>query len=398
MARRVWLLLIVASCSQAPRDEGYVPGGRDLPESAHEAYREALLHEWQGERAEALRIQERLARRYPLRLAIHLRRLRLARELEGVEKSAAFYEPPPPGMDAERAEILATLARIPPEETAKQREVLVFAAQREPTEPWWRLALADVDLSSHEAVSARADRERELGRVEASENLVREAREDLDRARDDAREALRLDEGIAEGETLLGYIYSRRADLADGIEERDRWRRLAGEHYARALALDPADLPALLNAAENSIYFDRFEDAAKLLQQAVELAPRASLAWVNLGYAYYAGGRLKEAKACYEEALRLQPDNARLRTAYADTLRSLKETDDAVRELERALEQVGEDRDLKASIVFKLAAIHEYEERYRQAIKAYERYIALGGPDRAKANSRIRHIYRHAFE
>jgi tetratricopeptide (TPR) repeat protein len=301
-------------------------------------------------------------------------------------------------VDAERAGILATLARLPPGEVAKQREVLLFAVQREPAEPWWRLALADADLSSHEAVSARAERERDLGRVEASEELVLEAREDLDRARADAEEALRLDPGIAEGETLLGYVYSRRADLADGIEERDRWRRLAGEHYARALSLDPADLPALLNAAENAIYFDEFEEAAKLLSQAVELAPKAALAWVNLGYAYYAGGRLKEAKACYAQALRLRPEDARLRTAHADALRSLDRNEEAVRELERALEQVGGDDELRADIVFKLAAIHEYEERYREAIRAYERYIALGGPDRAKANSRIRHIYRHAFE
>ena len=267
MARRAWLLLILASCSQAPRDEGYVPGGTDLPGSAQDAYRQALLHEWQGERAEAMRIQEDLARRYPLRLAFHLRRLRLARELKGSEGSAAFYEPPPPGVDAQRAEILATLARLPPDEVAKQREVLAFAVQREPKEPWWRLALADVELSSHESVSARADRERELGRVEASEALVVEAQEDLDRARAEAEEALQLDPGIAEGETLLGYIYSRRADLAGGIEERDKWRRLAGEHYTAALTLDPVDLPALLNAAENSIYFDEFEDAAKLLKQ-----------------------------------------------------------------------------------------------------------------------------------
>ena len=398
MARLAWLILIAAACAQTPREEGYVPGGADLPASAHETYRQALLHEWQGERAEALREQEKLARRYPLRVAFHLRWLRLARELKGPEKAAASYEPPPPGVDSERAGVYATLARLPPEDVAGQRDVLAFAVQREPNEPWWRLALADVEISSHDAVSARAERERDLGRVETSEESVREAQEDLDRARKEAEEALRLDPGIAEAETMLGYICSRRADLGRGIEERDKWREQAGDHYAKALALDPSDLPALLNAAENFIYFDRFEDAARLLQQAVELAPKAPLAWVNLGYAYNAAGRLQQAKACYQEALRLRPSDARLRTAYADTLRSLEESDEAVRELERALKEVGEDSDLRASIVFKLAAIHEYEERYRDAIQAYEKYIQLGGSESAKARSRIRHIYRHAFE
>ena len=47
---------------------------------------------------------------------------------------------------------------------------------------------------------------------------------------------------------------------------------------------------------------------------------------------------------------------------------------------------------------FKLAAIYEFAGRYRDAIDEYERYIQLGGPESAKARSRVRHIFENAFE
>jgi hypothetical protein len=56
------------------------------------------------------------------------------------------------------------------------------------------------------------------------------------------------------------------------------------------------------------------------------------------------------------------------------------------------------DRVLEAEIAFKLAAIHEFERRYREAVKEYEHHIELGGHDAAKARSRIRHIYEGTAE
>ena len=398
MARRhLTVLLLVAACAQTQRS-GYVPGREDLPGSVRSDYRLAVTLEYQSKRKEALEVLDELTVRYPLRVAFHMRRLRLDRLLNGAEHAAGLYDPPPPGLGAERAGIFASLARLPETELAERRDVLTFAAQREPEEPWWRLALGDLELSAHEIVKAKSERERELGRVESADETRAESAAILDRAREEVESALALDPRLAEGETMLGYILTRKADLAGAIESRDEARREGGKHYVKALEIDPEHLPALLNLAENEIYFDRYSEAVELLQVAVKLAPAEPLVWNNLGYSYYAGGRLSQAQACYEKALGLDPGDARLRTAYADTLRRLDKPDDAVGELNRARDDAGDDRVLRAQIVFKLAAIHEHLERYREAIREYERYIELGGKDSAKARSRIRQIYRHAFE
>jgi hypothetical protein len=70
----------------------------------------------------------------------------------------------------------------------------------------------------------------------------------------------------------------------------------------------------------------------------------------------------------------------------------------ALEELERARGDAGDDRALLAEIAFKMAAIQEHERRYEDAVLNYQRHIDLDGRDAAKARSRIRHIYEHAYE
>ncbi|MHC4932657.1 MAG: tetratricopeptide repeat protein, partial [Planctomycetota bacterium] len=182
------------------------------------------------------------------------------------------------------------------------------------------------------------------------------------------------------------------------IDSRDQWREKAEEHYLQAVHIDPGSVAARLDLAENYLYFDRYSEAADHLLDASALAPSEPMIWNNLGFTYYATGRLSSAVSCYEKALELEPQNARSRTALSDCLRRLGRVSDAAAELTRAREDAGEDRDLQAEIAFKLGAIHEHESRYRQAVQEYRRHVDLGGKDTAKARSRIRSIYETAFE
>ncbi len=397
MSGRALLISLAAACASMPSSE-YVPGGEGLPGSARVAYRLALERERNGDLPGALAIFAQLCTEHPLRISFHLRRVRLARARMGSEAAAALYEPPPPGVDAERAGIFAQFARIPEEDLAGRKTVLEFAAEREPTEPYWRLAMADVEVTAHQQLVERARTERGLGRAQAAAVTDVEAGAVLDRARQLAEAALSLDAGFAEAHVLLGYIGTALADLQQEMEQRDHWRAVADGHYTDALALDPGSLPALLNRAENHLYFDRYAEAAKDLRRAAELAPRQPLVWTNLGYTHYALGQLGPAVASYREALLLEPADARARTALSDCLRRQGDMEGAVGELERARDDAAEDRPLRAEIAFKLAAIHEYERRYAEAVQQYEAHIELGGRDAAKARSRIRHIYESAYE
>jgi len=391
------LVLLFAACASTPKSE-YVPGGTSLPGKAKREYRRALDLERAGDSERALALLGDLCTRYPLMLGIHLRRLRLALDTEGVEAAVALYEPPPPGVDPERAAVLVALARTPDDDIAARTAILESATARLPENALWRLALADVRLTAHDIAAARAKREGELGNVQAAAVSAEEAARLLEEARQDAETALQYDPDLMEAHLMLGFLYTRKADLEPKREDADAPRRTAEYHYTQAIAKDPACLSARLNLAENYLYFGNYKDAAKQLEVALRLAPKEPIAWNNLGYTYYSLGYLDDAVTAYGESLRLDPSNARVRTALADGLRRLDKPEEAVTELIRARKDAGDDRELQAEIALKLAAIHEQEKRYREAVLEYQRYIDLGGSQAAKAESRLRAIYEGAFE
>jgi len=391
------LLLLCAACMTDGAGT-YVPGGEGLDRSARRRYREAVRRERRGDPEEAREILDALCAAHPLRLGIHLHRLRLVRRLEGPDAAAALYDPPPPGIDPERAGILAELARLPAGDPARRKELLEYAAGREPGEPFWMLGLADVAITTHDLLVARANNERSLGQVQDAERTLAESRAALDGARKAAREAAALDAGLAEAQLMLGFIETRAAGVASDPDARDAHREQAVEHGERAIRLDPGSIEGRINLAEAYLYFNRHGKAIEVLTVASELAPRDPRIWNNLGYTYYAIGQLAEAIRCYELALLHAPEDVRIRVALSDCERRRGRTGEAVAQLEQARGEAGGDRELLATIAFKLGAIHEFEGRYAQAVEEYERYIELGGEQAAKARSRVRHIFEHAFE
>lgn len=395
--RGLAFVLLAAACSSPPRSD-YVPGGEGLPSRARVEYRRAVAKERAGDTDGALKSLDDLASTCPLDLGIHLYRLRLTRIARGADAAVALYDPPPPGVDPERAAVLVALARTPEEDVAQRMAILESAAAREPGNCFWRLALADVRLAAHDVVVGRAEEERTLGRVQESAQSYIEAARLAEEARQDAETALQYDPELAEAHVLLGFLYTRKADLLPQRERRDEMRNSAEYHYREALKLDPANLAARIDLSENLLYFGRYSDANRELEVALRVSPREPLVWNNLGFAAYCTGRLDKAVEYYQEALRLDPGNARVRTALADALRRLDRSDEAVKYLEQARRDAAGDRWLEAEIAFKLGAIHEYERRYGEAVKEYQAHIDLGGRDAAKAKSRIRHIYEGAFE
>jgi tetratricopeptide (TPR) repeat protein len=395
--RGLLLLLLATACSSAPRSS-YVPGGAALPARPRADYRRAVAKERALDREGALVILDELSLSYPLDLGIHLHRLRLTRSLRGAEAAAALYEPAPPGVDPERAAVLVALARTPEDDVSARMAILESAAAREPGNPFWRLALADVRLAAHDVVVRRAEEERSLGRLQESAESYIDAARLAEESRQDAETALQYDPRLAEAHLLLGFLWTRQADLLPQRERRDELRNSADYHYREALKLDPANLAARINLAENLLHFGHYEDASDELEIALRIGPNEPLVWINLGYCAYCTGLLDKAVKCYEQALRLEPENARTRTALADVLRRLGRSADAIKDLERARRDAMGDRALEAEIAFKLAAIHEFERRYGDAVKEYQTHIDLGGHDAAKARSRIRHIYEGGSE
>jgi tetratricopeptide (TPR) repeat protein len=394
----VVIFFLAAACSSGAGGR-YVPGGQDLDEKTRMQYRDAVQRERRGDPVGALKILDEICAAQPSLLGLHLHRLRLSRQIYGAETAAELYAPPPAGFDSERAGILVELARLPSDDPARRKALLEYAVAREPDEPFWHLGLADVGLTAHRLLMERSNRDRSLGRLQAETQSREEAVAALDRARKEAQEAARLDPLLSESELLLGFIQTRAADLEGDPNARDKIRATAQTHYERALALDPDSLEGRINLAETHLYFDRFEKAAAELRKATEIAPRDPKLWNNLGYTYYSVGQLTDAVTCYRRVLEFGGPDARARIALSDCERRLGNTKQATTELETARNEAdAEDRELRAVIAFKLAAIYEFDEEYRKAVAEYERHIELGGKHADKARSRVRFIYEHAFE
>lgn len=230
--------------------------------------------------------------------------------------------------------------------------------QREGSSPVPRPGVADE--RAHRAFK-QAIEQLERGRLEAAEQLL--------------HEAIGFDPALAEAHYRLGWIYEQRGALVDAadchelavhfepeniqahaalaaLHRLQRRHANALEHYQRVVELNPDDAAAHTNLClalhelaayetaryhgERAIAIDpklpeahhnlglvlrELGDAALAVQhfqRALELKARAEIA-AGLAHAYRDLGRLKEAIAAYDRALRLKPDlgDAIINRAYA---------------------------------------------------------------------------------
>ena len=115
-------------------------------------------------------------------------------------------------------------------------------------------------------------------------------------ASNEYRASLSKRPGFVEALLGLGKVEGELGDRAGARRE-----------YERALAASPNDpMVAMIYAvflAKNGLN----GDAVALYRRAIAIAPDYLQAWVNLGALYRDQGKFKEAKECYEQAIRLAP-------------------------------------------------------------------------------------------
>lgn len=84
---------------------------------------------------------------------------------------------------------------------------------------------------------------------------------------------------------------------------------LTGREKDRDQVLPPGQLASLkMRQAVEGVFARRFPAAVQLLREALWLDPNSALAWTRLGSAYFAMGDRPRARAAYEKALEIQPD------------------------------------------------------------------------------------------
>ena len=126
----------------------------------------------------------------------------------------------------------------------------------------------------------------------------------------------------------------------------------------------------------------RYDEAEKHLRRAVELDSSYTKAYFNLGLALFDQGRLEEALAAARVAVEQRPDWDEALDALGSTLLHLGRPEEAEEHLRYARELSPQD----TSILQHLAESYRLQERYEEALEAYDAIIRAE-PDYALAHA-----------
>ena len=130
----------------------------------------------------------------------------------------------------------------------------------------------------------------------------RDIRATYDKALADAREALRLAPGLAEGHLALArYLLEGSLDFSQASVE-----------YERAVALAPGDSRILRNYGTFAAQMGRSAEGLAAARRAVMLDPLNLQTHFSLGRALHSARRYSEAVAAYKDGLALSPEDAQI--------------------------------------------------------------------------------------
>ena len=130
-------------------------------------------------------------------------------------------------------------------------------------------------------------------------------REGYEKAESDARQAVALAPGLAEGHLALANVFET------GTLDFAR----AGDEYERALALAPGNAQVLRLSGTFAAYMGHFDTGVAAAHRAVVLDPLDRRSHSALGRALYAARRYREAAAAHAEAISVNPD---FQSAYGE--------------------------------------------------------------------------------
>ncbi len=152
----------------------------------------------------------------------------------------------------------------------------------------------------------------------------------------------------ARGDYNLAYDLLQKLGPAAGgtyvAQLRRGWlHTLAGRHaqaaeaYLRAAALQPSAVEARLGAMVPLMALRRWQDAERVGEEALALAPNDFTAVSRLAWIHYSQARYAEAEPLYRRALAAYPASAEIRTGLAWTLLKLGRNKEAREAFEQVL-------------------------------------------------------------
>lgn len=202
-----------------------------------------------------------------------------------------------------------------------------------------------------------------------------------------------------------------------------QWSDAASVSLAKAKSINPDSLPVLMASGVFLQAHGKYEQAIADFTRATELEPSNSEAWRRLAVAYEKSNRTAEAVSAFRKAIEIQPDDSRPyesfgsfyldRNQFAEAEKIYRRVTEVApvsgsghmnlglalmqqakfAEAEKAMLTALQIRPT-ALVLMNLGALYYAQERYRDALRFYEKGIAAGPPS-ARRYRNLGSAYRH---
>jgi tetratricopeptide (TPR) repeat protein len=380
---------LLAACSKGVGVARPVPPAEAVPAAGASGLSRADALLRSGDVDGALRLYEEEIERAPASVRVHLRYVSAALAEARDGEARALYRRRT-GLDHATDADRTMAARLATDGTpAAVREVYAAAANASPNEPWWRLALAELDLAeAHRRIEGA-----EAARLSGDRGEVEEARAAAEGALARAEESLarveELDAALPETALYRGVLLVLRTDFGPEAERKAGYRA-AAEPFRRATRADPALLEAWAGLADALARTDDDAEALAAWREALRLSPRDADLRDGAALALHELERHAEAAAELEVSARLRPKDPRPLLDAGEEYAAACLWPQALDAYARALE-----RDPKAAEAHaRRGAALERLSRPTEAREAYAAYLAVGGPRTDEMRRRLDRLAR----
>ncbi|MCV6614731.1 MAG: methyltransferase domain-containing protein [Cellvibrionaceae bacterium] len=111
--------------------------------------------------------------------------------------------------------------------------------------------------------------------------------------------------------------YGRTLELGLSQEQVAQLRQRCKDYCRHILNIYPECADALALLSRIALDCNELGKAHRLIEQALQYAPKSSVCWFSLGHIYLAEGKHKQARECFQQTVILDPNHFRAKAAYA---------------------------------------------------------------------------------
>jgi tetratricopeptide (TPR) repeat protein len=250
---------------------------------------------------------------------------------------------------------------------------------------------------------------------------------DLQKAEDELKIAVKLDPDSEEAVTTLSLLYSDEGDTTHALQvlssvpdtgrsaklyaalgatyEQRKDYKSAIDAYKRAIQLDRDNLDAIRGLAENLLNDGQIDAALDQYKVIADANPEDAQTYLRISEIYRRQGKYDEALDSLKKAEAMVPDALEVPYNIAVVYQAQARYDEAIKILQDLLKKTEKpessysqsDRNNRGIFMERLGMVYRDQENYPAAVEAFRKMLALGGDENTRtAYQNIIDTYREA--